>query len=231
MQREIIPAIMPEYFEDISELVFLVRNKVKSVQLDIMDGKYVPEKTWPFPDSGHFLSKIRSEEEFFPFWEEIDYELDLMIARPEEQLDTWLYLGASRIIFHFASVHDWEKIKTIDEGFRNFISLGIAVTIHDDLDAVFELIDGGHCDFVQVMGIAHIGYQGEPFEELSLGVIKKIRERYPDLIISVDGGVSLESIPSLLDAGIDRFVSGSGVFGEGSVEENLVELEALISGE
>ncbi|MFT6361213.1 MAG: pentose-5-phosphate-3-epimerase, partial [Candidatus Paceibacteria bacterium] len=48
MNTNIIPAIMPERFEDIETQTGLVLNQVRVVQLDIMDGKYVSEKTWPF---------------------------------------------------------------------------------------------------------------------------------------------------------------------------------------
>ena len=45
MNTEIIPAIMPAHFDDIDQNVSLVQHHVQTVQLDLMDGKYVPEKT------------------------------------------------------------------------------------------------------------------------------------------------------------------------------------------
>lgn len=229
MEKEIIPAIMPSKFEDIEELTSLVKNSVETVQLDLMDGKYVPEATWPFNyGTDRNLIALETQDISLPFWEEMNYELDLMVERPEERLKTWLGIGASRVIFHFASIHDWEKIKNIDLGIRNFIEIGLAVTIHDDLDAIFELIDDNVIDFIQVMGIAHIGYQGEPFEEQSLGIISQLQERYPDLTISVDGGVSLDTISDLYNSGARRFVSGSGVYGGGSAHENIESLKLEI---
>ncbi|MCI5051205.1 MAG: hypothetical protein MRY57_02770 [Candidatus Pacebacteria bacterium] len=226
MDIEIIPAIMPGQFNEIEDMVGLVRHNVSTVQLDLMDGKYVPEPTWPFMyGTDRDLVALKTEDVSFPLWEEMNYELDLMIERPEENLETWLGIGAARVIFHYASVGDWEKIKDIDYGIRNFIEIGLAVTIHNDMDSIYELIDDNVIDFVQVMGIAHIGYQGEPFEESALTIISDLRERYPELIISVDGGVSLDTIADLYEAGVNRFVSGSGVYGGGNVEENIENLK------
>lgn len=228
MSIEIIPAIMPQKFYEIEDLTSLVKNSVQTIQLDLMDGKYAPESTWPFNyGTDRDLVALESQDSSFPFWEDINYELDLMVERPEERLDTWLGIGASRIIFHYGSVSDWKKIKEIELGIRNFIEIGIAVTIHDDLSAIYELVDENIVDFIQVMGIAHIGYQGEPFEEQSLNIISELRRRYPDLVISVDGGVSLDTIGDLADAGVNRFVSGSGVYGGGAAEENIYALEQI----
>lgn len=228
MNTHIIPAIMPQQFEDIEINVSMVKRHVPMVQLDLMDGKYVPEKTWPFYyGTDYNLESLRKQDIAFPFWEDMNYELDLMVARPEEMLGTWLAVGASRIIFHYGSVHDWQKIKDIEIGLRNFTQIGLAVTIHDDLEDVYKLIEEKVVDFVQVMGIAQIGYMGEPFEPQSLEIILKLKAKYPDLTITVDGGVSYETVPELASAGATRFVSGSGVFGGGMAKENIYELEQL----
>lgn len=232
MNTHIVPAIMPQHFEDIEVSVSMVKRHVPMVQLDLMDGKYAPEKTWPFYyGTDYNLEALTKEEIALPYWEDMNYELDLMIARPEDTLDTWLGIGASRVIFHYGSVNDWKKIKEIEIGIRNFVKIGVAVTIHDDVNKIYELIDEGVVDFVQVMGISHIGYMGEPFEEQSLAIISDLRKRYPELMITVDGGVSVDSISDLADAGINYFVSGSGVFGGGIVEENIYELEQLTQSE
>ena len=230
MNTEIIPAVMPQSFEDIATYTGLVLHHVPIVQLDLMDGKYVSEKTWPFIyGSDRDLAALKTEDTSLPFWEEVNYELDLMVERPEENLDTWLHIGASQVIFHYASVHNWEAIQNIDHIIRNFIKIGVAVTIHDNLEKIYSLIDEKIVDFVQVMGIAHIGYQGEPFEEQSLEIVSQLKVRYPELIISVDGGVSLDTINDLYDVGVTRFVSGSGVYGSGIAEENIRHLASLIT--
>ncbi len=226
MKSNIIPAIMPQKFFAIEDSVNLVRHAVGMVQLDLMDGKYVPEKTWPFHyKNDHDLRDLIAQDISLPLWEEIDYELDLMVERPEEQLDTWLQIGAARVIFHYASIHDWDKIRDIGPGVRNFIKIGLAVTIHDDLEKACLLVEEGLFDYIQVMGISRIGYMGEPFATDSLAIIRDLKKKYPHMMITVDGGVSLDTIADLANVGATEFVSGSGVFGGGEVEENIYNLE------
>lgn len=228
MKREIMPACMPERFDDVAETAALVAQQVQTIQLDLMDGKYVPEKTWPFYYAEDYnLQDLKKGEQGLPFWEQVNYELDLMVERPEERLQDWLDIGASRIIFHYASIYNWDILRTIDSQVRNFTQIGLAITVHDDLDQVKEILNEGIFDFVQVMGIEHIGYMGEPFTEDCLDVIAFIKEHFPALPISVDGGVSGETISLLRDAGVERFVSGSGVFGHGIPAENVVFLEEI----
>lgn len=230
MTQEIIPAIMPDSYEDISSLAALVRHDVDTVQVDIMDGKFVPEKTWPFFHShDHDLQALISQEEALPFWEDVNYELDLMVERPEKDLDTWMSLGASRVIFHFASVYDWDMIRNLDSVVRNFTDIGLGITIHDDLDNIYPLLDEGLFNFVQVMGIAHIGYQGEAFEATSCDIVNILHVRYPELVISVDGAVSGETIEQLHRAGATRFVAGSAIFGQGIAKENVSYLRNEIA--
>lgn len=229
MNTELIPAIMPESFDDIAVMTGLVRHDVSMVQLDLMDGNYVPEKTWPYVlNKIGRMVEIEGEDNGFPLWEEMNYELDLMVARPELRLDDWLATGASRIVFHYGSVHDWEPIRNLDPTIRSFVQIGLGIVISDNLEDIFALLDEDVFDYVQCMGIEHIGYQGEPFNEQILPVISAIKERYPDMNISVDGGVSLASIAILKDAGANRFVSGSGVYGGGDVTGNIVELNNVI---
>jgi len=229
MNTKIIPAVMPQQFDDIEHDAGLVKGLVTTVQLDLMDGKYVPEKTWPFYyGTDYDLEALKKEDQSLPFWEEVNYELDLMVQRPEENIDTWLGIGASRVIFHYASIHDWDKVRKIDHVTRNFVEIGLAITIHDNVEEVYAYIEEGLFDFVQVMGIAQIGYMGEPFNEFSLELIVDLKKRYPNLTITVDGGVSVHTIGELAQVGVERFVSGSGIFGGGMVHENINELDSYL---
>ncbi len=230
MNKEIIPACMPKEFDEIADVARSVVSYVETIQIDIMDGKYVPEQTWPFLyKNDYHINNLIKESEGFPLWDKINYELDLMVERPELNLDTWLNIGAFRIIFHYQSVLDWKLIEEIDQVNRNFIEIGIAITIHDNLEEIFPLIENHIVDFVQVMGISNIGYMGEPFDNRSIDIIRELRDRYSNLTISIDGGVSKETIPLLRDSGVTRFVSGSGIFLNGMVMENIENFKNIIN--
>ena len=69
------------------------------------------------------------------------------------------------------------------------------------------------------MGIGRVGRQGEPFEPHSLALIERLRKRYPDLTIQVDGGVTMETARSLVQAGANRLVVGHAIFTADNPEE------------
>src|SRR3989344_8364619 len=123
---EIIPAIMPKSYDDLVEKMGLFAGVVPIVQLDIMDGKFVPERTWPYPlaRDPHF-DAIVDQEEGMPAWEDVNFEVDLMIENPELMVPKWISAGVSRAIVHVESMGDFEKIReAVPTG---LIELGLAI--------------------------------------------------------------------------------------------------------
>ena len=102
---EIIPAILPKNFKEIEEKVAQVAGLSSTVQIDLVDGIYAPNQTWPFneKDSAIF-DELMNEERAMPYWDTIDYEFDLMIKDSDLWLDRIARLGAKRIIFHLKSI-------------------------------------------------------------------------------------------------------------------------------
>lgn len=236
MKTEIIPAIMPESRQDLENKVAQVKDFVKTVQIDIMDGRFVPEQTWPYAGPGvyteDFLATLQ-EEDGLPFWDRIDYEADLMIQNPENEIEQWIIAGVKRVIFHTESTTPENMAALLTKLRSRFIKgvkdslvtleIGLAintVTSNDVLKPYIEQID-----FVQFMGIETIGFQSQPFDERVLEKISTLRAAYPELIISVDGAVNHETAPRLLKAGANRLVSGSAVFGAEDIKQAIDELK------
>lgn len=233
--REIIPAIMPDSYDDLREKVRKVQEFVDVVQVDIMDGKYVQSKSWPYTSGGTDKDEefrlLMSQEEGLPYWDTLDYELDLMIQEPEKHLGEWLPLGASRLVFHIESILDKDHFfrgELFAPGARaiageNVVDVGIAINPDTSLSEIAPFID--LVDFVQVMGIVKIGYQGQPFDERALTHINRLRVDHPNLIISVDGAVNQETAKLFVDAGADRLVSGSAIFSQKDIGEAIALLQ------
>lgn len=226
MTKKIIPAILPKDFSDLKDHLERVKGVTKYVQIDICNGTYAPSKTWPFthtPDI--YFDKMVSQEEGMPFWEDIDFELDLMIKNPEEQYEKFLQLGPKRIIFHFETMSNplefLQKVKT-----ESFVEVGVAFSNNTralDHKDVIEV-----ADFVQCMGIEKIGFQGQEFDERVLDQVEEIREEFPEKIIAVDGSVNEETLSELSDAGVNHFVMGSAFFESENLISALEEFEDLI---
>src|SRR3972149_10113962 len=221
---EIIPAIMPKDYEHLDEMMSLFVNVVPLVQLDIMDGKFVPARTWPYPKDTHF-DAIVAEEEGMPSWENIDFEVELMIENPEFWVQKWVTAGASRIIVHVESMKDFGVIRdAVPEG---LIELGLAINTSTPLSALDQYLN--RIDFVQCMGIAKIGFQGQPFDERVLDYVRALRAAHQNLQISIDGSVNFETARALVDAGATRLGSGSALLEADDFVGAIAKMKNLIS--
>ncbi len=221
---EIIPAIMPKSFADIGEHVERVSNFVSGVQLDLMDGEFVEAKSWPFFDKDkQSIRELMDGEIRLPFSDKVKYEFDLMVRTPETDLKKYVKLGASRLIIHANSIDNRELF--LEEIERLGIEWGIAFLTTDNLVDSRDLIM--RANFVQLMGIGNIGYQGQPFDPRVLDQARNIREMKPDAIISIDGGVNLDTARELALAGATRLVSGSTIFGANAPEVAIEDLRRI----
>ncbi|MEX0933267.1 MAG: hypothetical protein WDZ74_00795 [Candidatus Paceibacterota bacterium] len=219
---EIIPAILPKDYLDLRSSLARVRFLSPFVQIDICDGNYVPSVTWPYGDPEKFQS-ILDGDEGLPFWEDFQFELDLMVRNPEEVLADWIDAGASRIIIHNKSTAKLDEILTTLENAG--IEAGIALGVDEDVSLIRPYAE--RVLFVQCMGIAHIGVQGNPFDARVLTQIKAIRAQFPQLTVSVDGGVNIHTVEKLVEAGAHRLVSGSAILRAEDSKSALEEMRAL----
>jgi ribulose-phosphate 3-epimerase len=224
---EIIPAILPKSYEDLVEKLKTARGLVPVVQVDLCDGRYVDNKTWPWSEGGtdeHF-KRILNEEEGMPFWEDLDFELDLMVSDAVENFDLYMKLGARRMIFHLEAMENVEEFREFVEGIDNFVrdcvEIGVAVLPTTPMEKISKVVS--IVDFVQVMGIERIGFQGEEFSDEAYGQIKKLKEKDPDLVIACDGGINQNNAAKILESGASRLAIGSAIWNSddiiGAIEE------------
>lgn len=211
---KVIPAILPLSYGAIVQGLNQVHSLVNTVQIDFVDGLYASNRTWFLngKDKEIFNSILR-EEEAFPYWDELDFEFDLMVKDPLKYIDEFIALGPSKIIFHLNSFDKDEMLNYFENLpyiIQKTISFGMAIGIDDnpkDLEPFIEYIDT-----IQCMGIKNIGLQGQAFDDGVLLNIKKSKELYPDKNISVDGGVNLDTAKLMVEAGANTLVAGSFIF-------------------
>jgi len=168
-----------------------------------------------------------AEEEGLPYWEDINFELDLMVKNAHKSFDKFLKFGPSKIIFHIEAEDEGFKdfLTAIDPYIREGIQIGIAINTTTMIEKLAPIINS--IDFIQCMGIEHIGVQAEAFDDRVLGQIQKLKILYPEIEISVDGGVNLETAPQLKEAGADRLVVGSAIFNSEDISETIWELKEI----
>jgi ribulose-phosphate 3-epimerase len=226
---EVIPAVLVKNFNELKEKLAIYKDLVKIVQIDVCDGNFVNTISWPMnQDDAESLSSIIDEEEGMPYWTELDYEFDLMVRNAHEQFDTFIQLGAKRIVFHLEAedekeFHDF--LESIDPYIRDNIEIGLAINTTTNIDKLDQYVN--YLDFIQCMGIEHIGQQGQPFDKRVLEQISSIKKKYPEVVISIDGSVNEETAEILVKHGVNRLVIGSALLRTYDIKNKILEFEEI----
>ncbi len=214
----IVPAIIPKTFDEIGKTLRIVSPFTHEVQIDIVDGVFVPFISWPYQEPGTITDLQVHTGDFL-------IEMDLMIQEPETVIEAYAKTGVRRIVVHLETVTDLNRICTVREKYD--FKLGFSINNDTPLEMLTAVIDSA--DYVQLMGIAHIGTQGQPFDERVLGRIRTLRHAYPELLISIDGSVNLETVGKLAHAGAGRCISGSAILKAHNPPEAYTHLVSLHS--
>lgn len=233
----IIPAILPKTREELVEKLQLLFDAGFSgrIQIDMCDGKYVESKTWPFdndpthtPTSMDLMMEIKNDNYLQEMLTHFEVDIDLMVTNSPESMMVWNTFNPKRKIIHLNSLTDNEVLKVIIHDANAPENFVFAFSLNTNI----ELFDYWYMNFamrqIQVMGIEHIGKQGEEFSERTLDLIKNLQARYADLSIIVDGGVSISSIKRLSEYGIYGVVAGSAVFKDNAIKQNLADLQNML---
>lgn len=208
------PSVLSADFAKLGEQVRLVDEAgADYIHLDVMDGKFVPNISFGMP----VIEAIRRVT---------DKPLDvhLMIEEPIRYLEEFKAAGADIVTVHAEScVHLHRTISRIRElDMKAGVALNPATSV-SVLNYIFDDID-----LALVMSV-NPGFGGQTFIPAVLDKIKRIHKIADDkglmnLEIEVDGGVTLNNVSAVVDAGADVIVAGSAIF-KGDPEKNVKEFK------
>ena len=232
---EIVPAIIPESLDDLREKLSRVARLVPTVHIDILDGDFTDKPSWPY--SG--LSKLeRAEsnlqkvfvnlltlEDGLPFWDSLNFEFHLMVANPIIEVEHWITAGAMRIMVHYEAVSEEGLVEVINLLNERGVEAGLVLDIETPLEVVEPFRE--YISNLQLMAIDRDGFQGQPFDDRVIERVREARELYPEMQISVDGGINLENASDILDAGADRLIVGSALFDSVNIADTLDTFQSL----
>ena len=234
----IVPAVLPSTRKDLEEklALFAAMPSISRIQIDVVDGKFAEPASWPY----NFASEPSTKSdlvlgEMLPYLDRISYEIDLMCIDAKSAIESWLVLGATRLTIHAESTTDLPRLLAFvrehygtGTGFASdLISFGLALNIASDLALIERSL--GEVAYVQFMGIARIGRQGQPFDERVFEKVRVFRERHPAIPVQVDGGVSFGNAKKLIALGVSHLVVGSGILRAADPVAALNALEELRS--
>ena len=197
----IIPAINETSFAEIEKKIKTAAAfGAEIVHLDVSDGKFTTTEMWNnFFDLRDFIIANPNLK--------MKYEIHLMISDPDEAIDNWIDVGATRIIVHVESAKDVAGMKKKCEHFA--AELLLAANPDTSSDSLLE-----HKDCVDGFLVLAVrpGKSGQIFRDTQLEKIRLLREGSPKTKIEVDGGVKLENALSIKDAGADLAASASTIW-------------------
>lgn len=172
-------------------------SKPDYIHIDIMDGKFVSDKTW-----------TTSEVKKFTSYSTLPLEVHLMVNNPSKYIEDYALMNTSIIIFHYEAVKDINEM--INKVKLYGLKVGIAINPETNINVLIPYLN--MIDEVLIMSV-HPGKSGQSFIEESLEKISILKniilEGNYKTIISVDGGINNETGLLCKDAGADELVSAS----------------------
>lgn len=223
----VVPAVLPPTERAFYDTLALYRSlpMVNRIQIDVVDGHFADPPSWPYTAPKEFRDRI-AQSEMLPHLDRIEYEIDLMCFDAEHAAAQWLALGATRLTFHAESITSIPRfMASVRRQFGHIVSFGLALNVTSDLALIEQGL--GELSYVQFMGIARIGRQGQPFDARVLEQIRVFHKRHPTIPFQVDGGVSIDSAKKLLALGVSNLVIGSGILRAGDPAAAVAAFEKL----
>ncbi len=207
--NKLAPSILSADFAALGEDVKKVeRAGAQYLHIDVMDGAFVPSLSLGFP----IIQSIRKLTDMV-------FDVHLMICDPDRYISEFVAAGADIVTVHAETCpHLNRTIASIKEqGAKAGVVLNPATPL-TALDYILEDLD-----MVLLMTV-NPGFGGQKYIESWTRKIQELRrlitDRGLDIDIEVDGGIKLDNVGKVLDAGANVIVAGSAVFG-GNVEQNV----------
>ena len=182
------------------------------VQVDIMDGRFVPSRSIGWQD-------IRAAR--LPF----GWEAHLMVENPVDMLQGFKTAGAERIIFHYEAVDSPEEV--VSAARAAGLVAGMAVNPETSVDIIRKCLPG--LGYVLLMSV-HPGFYGAEFLPEVLDKVARLRHYAPDLKIGIDGGIKETNLLEVASTGVDDICVGSGIFRAPDPAATFRRLQAMVDG-
>lgn len=184
------------------------------IHMDVMDGNYVPNLTY----GPGFIKDLKKHTT-------IPLDIHLMIEKPENTLEQYIDLDPWCLVIHYESTRFQARSLNLIKGYG--IRPGLAINPGTPLESIFDLLP--YCGLVLIMSVEP-GFYGQSFMPMSIKRIERLKKfiidnNLNDVKIQVDGGITVNNIRSVVNAGAEIIVVGSSAFKNGNVVSNVRDLK------
>lgn len=192
----ISPSILSADFARLQEEVISVEPYADWLQVDVMDGHFVPNLSFGAP----VVKCLKTD---------LPLDIHLMVSNPADRIDEFLAIGASHITFH-AEVTDAQARRQLVARIREGgATAGIAINPDTPLSSVEDVLTD--IDLLLVMSVQP-GFGGQTFIADVLEKVRNARAKHPTLMIQMDGGIDDKTAEQSREAGANNLVAGSFIF-------------------
>ncbi len=195
------PSILAADFSNLERDIKCVQKAgAKYIHVDVMDGNFVPNISLGAPVAKSIRKHIKGI-----------MDVHLMIDNPDKFLEDFKEAGADILTVHLEATHHIHR--TVQRIRALGMKAGVSLNPGTPVNCLRPIIE--EVDLVLIMSV-NPGFGGQKFIPYSLYKIQEVRslaEKYnKDLLIQVDGGVNLDNVQTITQAGANLIVAGSSVF-------------------
>ena len=215
---KLAPSVLSADFGDLRGAMDICRKGgAHWIHIDVMDNQFVPNLTIGPP----VVKSLRKYTDKF-------LDVHMMVVNPEKLVEPFAKAGADGITFHVEATENPNKV--IDLIRSTGKQVGISLKPGTSLTTIEPYLE--KVDLVLIMSVEP-GFGGQGYLSDSSERIKKLKSRLNEMcldrvIIEVDGGVKLNNMKEIVEAGADVLVAGSAVFGEQDPVQTIKDFYARI---
>jgi ribulose-phosphate 3-epimerase len=182
------------------------------IHVDVMDGVFVPNISM-----GPAVVAMADRVTDLPL------DVHLMLFQPQDHIEAFAKAGSDTILIHIEAECDVEETlkKIRDLGCK----AGITVNPPTPVESIFGVLDKGLVDEVLIMSV-NPGFGGQSYMAEVERKATEVRRRWPDLLIAIDGGITLETVKPAAAHGANLFVAGTSLFKAPDMKEAIAQMRA-----
>jgi ribulose-phosphate 3-epimerase len=180
------------------------------IHVDVMDGVFVPNISM-----GPAVVAMADRVTNLPM------DVHLMLLHPQDHIEAFAKAGSDTILIHIESECDVEDTlkKIRDLGCK----AGITVNPPTPVDSIFQTLEKGLVDEVLIMSV-NPGFGGQSYIAEVEAKAAEIRRRWADLLISIDGGIDLNTVTPAAAHGANLFVAGTSLFKANDMQAAITQM-------
>ena len=193
----IAPSILAADFGHLQDEVTSIEPYCEWLQLDVMDGHFVPNLSFGAPVGKCIKTKLL-------------LDAHLMVMNPADRISEFAAIGCKNITFHAEVVQSTKDRRALIAAIHaTGATVGIALNPKTPVSEIDDVVS--EVDLVLIMSVEP-GFGGQSFMPKTLDKVKELRSKHPDLMIQMDGGIDTTTAPLARKAGANNLVAGSAVF-------------------